>query len=147
MAEFRAALAGWLAALLADAELVAAVDGKTSKQAQGADGHPIHVLNVFAHELKLCLADWPVGDGKATAPEVLKAHPDESFAAYPAPRVLTGDALSCRRPLAEAIIGAGREYVLAVRDHQPDLLEATRTAFASAGAPAATAREEDAARW
>jgi hypothetical protein len=147
VAEFRATLADWLAGLLGGDDLAAAVDGKTSKQARDADGDPIHVLNVFAHGAKLCLADWPVGDGKATEPEVLKAHLDELFAAYPGLRVLTGDALFCQRPLAGAIIGAGRDYVLAVKDNQPDLHEAARTAFASPGAPAVTAREKNAVRW
>jgi len=149
VAEFRAALAGWLAGLLADDELVAAVDGKTSKQAHTAEGRPLHMLNVFAHGRKLCLADWPVGDGKATEPEVLKAHLDELFAAYPGLRILTGDALFCQRPLARAIIDAGRDYVLAVKENQPDLHEAARTAFAAAGAAtaAATTREKNAARW
>src|SRR4051794_33980066 len=148
VAEFRAALAGWLARLLADTELVAAVDGKTSKQARDADGRPLHVLNVFAQGLKLCLADWPVGDGKATEPEVLKAHRDELFAAYPGLRVLTGDALFCQRPLARAIVGAGRDYVLAVKDNQPQVHDAAPTAFAAATAStaAATTRENSAGR-
>ena len=30
-----------------------AVDGKTSKQGHDADGEPIHMLNIFAHELNL----------------------------------------------------------------------------------------------
>ena len=147
--EFRVALAGWLAGMLADAELVAAVDGKTSKQARDADGRPRHALNVFAHEVKLCLADWPVGDGKATEPEVLKAHLDELLASYPGLRILTGDALFCQRPLARAIIEAGRDYVLAVKDNQPELDEAARTAFAAAtpGPAAATTREKGAGRW
>jgi len=123
------------------------VDGKTSKQARGADGDPIHVLNVFAHGAKLCLADWPVGGEKATEPAVLRAHLDELFATYPSLRVLTGDALFCQRSLAAAIVGAGREYVLAVKDNQPDLYEAARTAFAAAGEPAVVAREKSAARW
>jgi hypothetical protein len=149
VAEFRAALAGWLAALLGDAELVAAVDGKTSKQARDADGRPIHVLNVFAHGAKLALADWPVGGDKKTEPDVLRAHLDELFAAYPGLGVLTGDALFCQRPLARAIIGAGRDYVLAVKDNQPELHEAARTAFAgaTAGTAAATTREKSAGRW
>jgi DDE family transposase len=149
VAEFRAALAGWLARLLADTELVAAVDGKTSKQARDADGRPIHVLNVFAHGLKLALADWPVGGDKKTEPDVLRAHLDELFAAYPGLRVLTGDALFCQRPLARAIIGAGRDYLLAVKDNQPELHEAARAAFAAAtaGSAAAATREKSAGRW
>ncbi|RUL86831.1 ISAs1 family transposase [Tautonia sociabilis] len=149
VAEFRAALAGWLAGLLGEDELVAAVDGKTSKQAHVAEGRPIHTLNVLAHGVKLALADWPVDGEKKTEPEVLKAHLDELFAAYPGLRVLTGDALFCQRPLARAIVEAGRDYVLAVKDNQPELHEAARTAFTAATAEtaAATTREKNAGRW
>ncbi len=148
--QFREALALWLAAVLAeDGPTVAAVDGKTSKQAFDRDGHPIHVLNVFAHELKLALAGWPTDGDKKTEPEVLKAHLDELFAAYPSLRVLTGDAMFCQRPLARAIIEADRDYLLAVKDNQPELHAAAGLAFAAATAEtaAATTREKNAAAW
>ena len=146
--EFRAALARWLAGVIPAPPTVAAVDGKTSKQADVADGDPIHVLNAFAHEARVCLADWPVGDGHETEPEVLKAHLDELFATWPSLRVLTGDAIFCQRPLAAAIVGAGRDYVLAIKDNQPDLHETVRTAFADATAASAdaTVRETSAGR-
>jgi hypothetical protein len=145
--EFRAALARWLSRMIA-APVTAAVDGKTSKQADGGDGGPIHVLNVFAHQARVCLADWPVGQGKGTEPEVLKAHLDELLAAWPSLRVLTGDAIFCQRPLARAVIEAGRDYVLAIKDNQPDLLEAARAAFAGVAAESAdaTVREKSAGR-
>jgi hypothetical protein len=146
--EFRTALAGWLSRVMAAGPVVAAVDGKTSKQADDADGDPIHVLNVFAHDARVCLADWPVGDGKETEPEVLKAHLDDLFALWPSLRVLTGDALFCQRPVARAIIDAGRDYVLAVKDNQPDLHETIQTAFADATPDSAdaTTREKNAVR-
>jgi hypothetical protein len=145
--QFRDALARWLAGAMRAPPTAAAVDGKTSKQADDDNG-PIHVLNVFAHEARVCLADWPVGDGHATEPEVLKAHLDELFTAWPALRVLTGDAIFCQRPLAQAIVGAGRDYVLAIKDNQPDLHEAARAAFAGATAESAdaTVREKSAGR-
>jgi len=145
--EFRTALARWLAGAMTTAPVTAAVDGKTSKQADD-DGDPIHVLNVFAHGANVCLADWPVGDGKDTEPEVLKARLDELFATWPGLRVLTGDAIFCQRPLARAIIGAGRDYVLVIKDNQPDLFETARTAFADAAAESAdaTVLEKSAAR-
>lgn len=129
--EFRGAVAGWLARVVADGPVAAAVDGKTSKQAHDPDGSPIHVLNVFAHDARVCLADWPVGGGE-TEPGVLRGHLDDLFTAWPSLRVLTGDALFCQRPLARAIVDAGREYVLAVKDNQPDLHETLRAAFADA---------------
>jgi DDE_Tnp_1-associated len=149
VAEFQAALGRWLAGLVAvDAVVTAAVDGKTSKQGHGADGDPIHVLNVFAHDARVCLAQWAVGDGKATEPAVLTAHLGELFAAYPALRLLTGDALFCQRPLAQLITDAGRAYLFAVKDNQPDLLETAQAAFADATPATADAgtREKKAAR-
>lgn len=133
LAEFQDALCRWLAGLLAEyPTLTAAVDGKTSKQGHDADGDPIHVLNVFAHDARVCLAQWAVGDGKETEPEVLKAHLGELFAAYPSLRLLTGDALFAQRPLAQRVVEAGRDYLFAVKDNQPDLHETIRTAFAAA---------------
>jgi hypothetical protein len=150
LAEFQDALCRWLVGLPGQQPVhTAAVDGKTSKQGHDADGDPIHVLNVFAHEARICLAQWVVGDGKATEPEVLKAHLGELFAAYPALRLLTGDALFCQRPLARLIVEAGRDYLFAVKDNQPDLHETVRTAFADATAETADAgtREKKGARW
>lgn len=146
--EFRTALARWLVRVMSAAPLVAAVDGKTSKQADDADGDAIHMLNVFAHEARVCLAGWPVGGGKETEPEVLKAHLDDLLALWPSLQILTGDALFCQRPLARAIIDAGRDYVLAVKNNQPDLHEAIRTAFADATPESAdaTVREKSVGR-
>lgn len=134
--------------MVAAGPVTAAVDSETGKQADDADGDPIHVLNVFARGANVCLADWPVGDGKDTGPEVLKAHLDELFAAWPSLRVLTGDAISCQRPPARVIVEAGRDYMLAVKDNQPDLHETVRTAFAGATAASAdaTVREKSAGR-
>jgi hypothetical protein len=147
---FRRSLFAWLLGLVEMPEpLVAAVDGKTSKQSHDADGDPIHVLNVFAHDLKVCLAQWKVGDGKETEPEVLKAHLGELFEAYPALQLLTGDALFAQRPLAELIVARGKDYLLAIKDNQPDLLEATRTALAAETPETADAatREKKGATW
>ena len=44
---------------------------------------------------------------------------------------------------------AGRDYLFAIKDNQPDLLEATQTAFADATPATADAgsREKKGARW
>ena len=56
--QFRDVFARWLTSRPQTAAAVtAAVDGKTSKQGHDAHGDPIHMLNVFAHDM---------GDGKAT---------------------------------------------------------------------------------
>jgi hypothetical protein len=150
VAEFQDALCHWLAGFLADyPTLTAAVDGKTGKQGRDANGDPIHILNVFVHDVRVCLAQWAVGNDKKTEPEVLKAHLGELFAAYPSLQLLTGDALFTQRPLAALIVAAHRDYLLAVKDNQPDLHETIRAAFATATPDSADARtvEKKGATW
>jgi hypothetical protein len=128
--DLETAFSDWLLQSLLDLPLdAAAVDGKTSKQAHDVDGDPLHTLNVFVHDLKVCLGQWTVGEGKPTEPEVLKAHLKELFDRYPGLTLLTGDALFCQRPLAELIVEASRHYLLAVKDNQPDMMEALHTTF------------------
>ena len=62
------------------------------------------------------------------------------FAAYPSLKLLTGDALFTQRPLARLIVEAGRDYLFAVKDNQPDLVETIQTAFADATPDSADAR-------
>src|SRR4051794_463805 len=131
--QFRDAFARWLAALpQAAAAVTVAVDGKTSKQGHDAHGDPVHMLNVFAHEVGLCLAQFPVTDGKPTEPQALKAALAELIEHYPFLKLFTGDALFCQRPLAGVIREADRDFLFAVKDNQPDLLEAILTSFLDA---------------
>jgi DDE_Tnp_1-associated len=148
--EFASAMLDWMRGLLGpEAPVAAAVDGKTSKQARDAKGDPIHVLNVFAHDVKACLAQWVVGDGKETEPEALKAHLDELFADWPALQLLTGDALFAQRPLARLITERGKDYLVTIKENQPDLLEAAKTAFGQETPETAdaTSREKKGGAW
>ena len=131
--QFRDAFARWLASLpQAAGAVTVAVDGKTSKQGHGADGDPVHMLNVFAHELGLCLAQFPVTGGKPTEPQALKAALTELTDSYPMLRLFTADALFTQRPLARVILQADRDFLFAVKDNQPDLHEAVRASFRDA---------------
>jgi len=111
------------------AAVTVAVDGKTSKQGHDAHGEPIHMLNVFAHELNLCLAQFPVTDGKPTEPQTLKHALKELLEHYPFLRLFTGDALFTQRPLAHVLLKADRDFLFAVKNNQPELLEAVLTSF------------------
>jgi DDE_Tnp_1-associated len=130
------------------AAVTAAVDGKTSQQGHDAQGDPIHMLNVFAHDLNLCLAQFPVADGKPTEPQALKHGLKELLDHYPFLRLLTGDALFCQRPLAHVLLEADRDFLFAVKDNQPELLEAIKTSFHEAPeqAPDAKAVEKKGSR-
>jgi len=132
LAQFRAAIARWLVSLPQTTAVTVAVDGKTSKQGHDAQGDPIHMLNVFAHDAGLCLAQFPVTGGKATEPQVLKAALAELIDHYPMISLFTGDALFTQRPLAQAILEADRDFLFAVKDNQPNLHEAVQASFVDA---------------
>jgi hypothetical protein len=142
--QFRAAFARWVNGLPnIDQASVAAVDGKTSKQGHDANGEPIHMLNIFAHELGLCLAQFPVTGGKPTEPQTLKTGLAELIEHYPFLRLFTADALLTQRPLVEVILEADRDFLFAVKDNQPNLLEALQTSFRDAETKTPDARTTD----
>ncbi|CAN5878667.1 hypothetical protein BH23PLA1_BH23PLA1_16950 [soil metagenome] len=150
--QFRQAFARWLVRLPQLAEpltLTAAVDGKTSKQGHDAQGDPVHMLNVFAHERNLCLAQFPVTDGKPTEPQALQAALKELLEHYPFLRLFTADALFAQRPLARVLLEADRDFLFVVKDNQPDLLEAIMASFHAAAEqpPEAQTREKKGGRF
>ena len=62
--QLQGSLTEWVARVVADQELNASVDGKWAKQSKDAQGNPLMMVNVLAHDLKLCL-DPVAGDGEA----------------------------------------------------------------------------------
>lgn len=143
--QLRDAFARWVVSIAGpQAAVTVAVDGKTSKQGHDADGEPIHMLNIFAHELGLCLAQFPVTGGKPTEPQALKHGLKELLDHYPFISLFTGDALFTQRPLAQVLLGADRDFLFAVKDNQPELLEAILTSFrgVAAGEPDAKSVEK-----
>jgi DDE_Tnp_1-associated len=147
--QFRDAFARWLVTLPEAAKaIVASADGKTSKQGHDAQGDPVHMLNIFAHDLGLSLAQFPVTDGKPTEPQALKAGLAELLEHYPFLQLFTADALFTQRPLAQVILEANRDFLFAVKDNQPSLLEAVQTSFQEVATqpPDVQTREKKAAR-
>ena len=102
--DLQEAFAQFLNLFLNDTDLVAAVDGKTAKQMKDENGEPLHMLNVFAHSLKLHLASWSVKGDKTNEPGCLKQHLGELFTMFPGLKLLTDDAIFAGRPLLRAIL-------------------------------------------
>jgi hypothetical protein len=128
--QFRDVFARWITSQPQSSQVfAAAVDGKTSKQGHDVNGDPIHMLNIFAHELHICLAQFPVSEGKPTEPQALKEALKELLDRYPLLRLFTGDALFTQRPLAGVLLAANRDFLFAVKDNQPDLVEAIKASF------------------
>ena len=67
--------------MAADQELNVWVDGKWAKQSVDANGNPL--VKVLAHDLKLCLAQWPASE-KRYEPAVLREQLGGCSSAIPA---------------------------------------------------------------
>jgi hypothetical protein len=131
LAEFRSAFAQWITPLLEpDSPLLcAAIDGKTCCQGHDEHGDPEILLNVFLHDLKLAISQFPVGKSKTNEPGCLKENLKDLLQAYPMLNLLTGDAIFLQRPLLEVLQEHGCDYLFRVKDNQPDTVEALGCCF------------------
>ena len=109
--QLQGALTGWVARVVADQELNASADGKWAKQSVDANGSPLVMVNVLAHDLKLCLAQWPTSE-KRYEPAVLREQLGRLFQSYPGLGLLTMDALYAERDLCQAIVNHGRDCLV-----------------------------------
>ncbi len=127
--QLQGALTGWVARVVADQEVNASVDGKWAKQSEDAGGNPLVMVNVLAHDLRLCLAQWPASE-KRYEPGVLREQLAQLFERYPGLRLLTMDALYAERDLCQAIVSYGRDYLVRIKGNQPEVLAALADGFA-----------------
>ena len=127
--QLQRALIGWVEGVVQDRRVNASVDGKWAKQSEDAAGNPLGMVNVLAHDLKLCLAQWPMTE-KRYEPKVLRAQLGQLFERYPGLQALTMDALYAERDLCQAIVSHGRDYLVRVKGNQPTVLAALAEGFA-----------------
>ena len=127
-----------MSCVVAGQELDASVDGKWAKQSEDVQGNPLVMVNVLAHDLKLCLAQWPASE-KRYEPRVLQEQLGDLFERYPGLRLLTMDALYAERDLCQAIVSHRRDYLVRIKGNQPTVLAALTDGFAGeeAGEPPA----------
>ena len=128
--ELQGALTGWVAQVVADREVNASVDGKGVKQSTDAKDNPLVMVNVLAHGLKLCLAQWPATE-KRYEPGVLREQLGQLFEDYPGLRLLTMDALYAERDLCQAIVSHGRDYPVRIKGNRAEALSALADGFAA----------------
>ena len=81
---------------------------------RGRKRQPLVMVNVLAHDLKLCLAQWPASE-KRYEPGVLRERLGQPFESYPGLRLLTMDALYAERDLCQAMVSCGRDYMCGSR--------------------------------
>ena len=141
--QLQQALIGWVEGMVEDRRMNASVDGKWAKQSEDAAGNPLGMVNVLAHDLKLCLAQWPMTE-KRYEPKVLRAQLGQLFEHYPGLQLLTMDALYAERDLCQAIVSYGRDYLVRVKGNRPTILAALADGFPEAelGEPQAESKEK-----
>jgi predicted transposase YbfD/YdcC len=126
---FEAAFTRFMAAFAKGNRLkgVVAIDGKAIKGAfaKGAKATPLHLVNVWAAEQRLALAQRlaPGRNEVAGALEVVKLLSLKGC-------IVTVDALHCHRAMAQAIIDAKGQYALALKENQSGLFAAVERRFA-----------------
>lgn len=131
---FEKAFQRFMKAFLAQLKLqrskgVIAIDGKALRCAyeRGKSHMPALMVTAWGAKARMALANVLAQDGGEAAAALSLI---ELLALKDC--VVTADALHCRRDTAEAIIAGKGDYVLAVKDNQPRLLQAARTAIGTA---------------
>lgn len=121
---FQTCFRQWIAAVCAALKIPhSAIDGKTLRGSGSSDVRPLHVVSAWAAANHLALAEAAVEEksNESTAiPGLLELLDLEGALA-------TIDALGCQKDIAKAIKEKGGDYVLAVKDNQPHLLEDIQT--------------------
>lgn len=136
---FEAAFTGFMRRLAQPLKGVVALDGKAVRRAyeRGRRSTPLHLVNVFACEARLCIAQRlaPNRNEVAGAIEVLRLL---SLGGC----VVTADALHCHAAMAEAILDQGADYALVVKENQAALLKDAKALFADKAKGQSAARAD-----
>jgi len=126
--QFQECFASWVQAAcrMMPGEIVA-IDGKTLRRSHDrAKGKKaLHMVSAWASANRLILGQVSTDEksNEITAiPRLLELLEISGC-------VVTIDAMGCQKKIAEAIVGRGADYVLAVKDNQPGLLEDLKPFF------------------
>ena len=127
---FQECFASWIASLVHERETdkpIVAIDGKTLRRSHDARNGlgPLHLVSVWASANGLSLGQvaTEAKSNEITAIPELIDRIDVKDA------IVTIDAMGCQKEIAQKIIDARGDYVLAVKGNQPKLHEAIREVF------------------
>lgn len=125
---FEACVGRWAEQMLAayPAEQAVACDGKTLRGSRKLGAPGAHLLAAVSQRLGLTLAQCAVpaqSNELAVIADILRALVLEG-------RIVTVDALHTQRSVAETIVAEGGDYIMCVKDNQPELCEDIVTLFA-----------------
>lgn len=125
--EFNTCFIAWVnsIATLTDGRVIA-LDGKTVRgSASNLGSSKLHIVSAFCTKNEMSLGQVKVGDksNEITAiPELLDLIDVEGC-------IVTIDAMGCQTKIADKIIEQGADYILMVKDNQPELKEQVEKVF------------------
>jgi predicted transposase YbfD/YdcC len=129
---FSACFRGWVAECWPGQADLVALDGKTSRRSHDRKTGrlPLHLVSAFATNSRLVLGQEAVDEksNEITAIPALLERLDLNGA------LVSIDAMGCNPTIAEAIVDAGADYLLAVKDNQPTLHAEIKSYFDTAPA-------------
>ncbi|ERS88794.1 ISAs1 family transposase [Halomonas sp. PBN3] len=133
--EFEMAFRRWVEGILPSVSpQVVALDGKTSRRSVKACEAPLHLVSAFAADAGAILGQQATAtksNEKTAIPDLLASLALEGC-------IVTIDAMGTQPSIAQAIRDRRADYVLAIKDNQPQLKEAIDDFFAQfCAAPAA----------
>ena len=138
-AAFRRFMAAFAKANRLNLTGVVAIDGKALRGAfeRGSRSEPLHLVNVWAVEARMSLAQQkaPGRNETAGALEVLALLSLEGC-------IITADALHCHRAMARTVLERGADYVLAIKANRGPLFKAVVGQFARSGKRSTAKRAE-----
>jgi hypothetical protein len=123
------ALASWVAGG-SEADHIA-IDGKTLRGSKFADYSAAHLLTAYCEKLSGVVAQLRLEPGMNEITAVLKLLRSTDIRGA----VVTGDAMFCQRSVCEAVLAGEGDYVLPVKDNQPELKADIETALAASASP------------
>ena len=118
----------WVGTKVKGKDLIASVDGKAMRNVCDKKGNPVYMLNVFAQEIQMVLAqaEIPEKRGESTT---LRTMLKGLFDKYPGLRLLTGDAAFNGRNLCKEIARLGKHYLVQIKGNQEYIHEMLKIHF------------------
>jgi predicted transposase YbfD/YdcC len=127
---FSGAFRAWVAACWPGRPELVAIDGKTSRRSHNrktGEG-PLHLVSAYATNSRLVLAQEAVDEKENEIVVIPKLIDQLDLDGA----LVSIDAIACNPTIAQAIVTAGADYLLSVKDNQPTLQAEVESYFASA---------------
>ena len=116
--EFRKCFRAWVESICGtkNGEIIS-VDGKTLRRSGDNDKNPLHMVSAWANEKQLVLGQLAVEEksNEITAVPALIDALDIKGS------IITADAMSCQKEITKKIASKGADYVIGLKDNQPNL--------------------------